>query len=81
LLYTIVGVGLPLYVRHVWREYAAQHPIRMRVVVNYVVRGIVIAVAFIGKMLWRCVCSVWKGMKDMWKTAIDFVKAMSPREE
>lgn len=81
LLYTMVGVGLPLYVRHVWREYTAQHPIRMRAVLNHVVHGLVVAAVFLGKMLWKCICGVWKGLKETWKTAKDFVKAMSPREE
>ena len=81
LLYTIVGVGLPLYVRHVWREYTAQHPVEVRVVLNYMVRGIIAIAVFIGKMLWRCVCGVWKGVKDAGETAKDFLKAMSPRDE
>lgn len=81
LLYTLVGVALPLYVRHVWREHTAQHPIELRVVLNHVVQGLVVATIFLGKMLWKCICGVGKGVKEAWRTAKDFVKAMSPREE
>lgn len=81
LIYTFVGVALPLYVQRTWRTYIAANGLDSRVLINRAATLIVSALLLVFRGFYRFFRGFFKGLVESWRAFRAFIEASSPKEE
>lgn len=81
LVYTAVGVALPLYVQRCWRVYAAANGLDSRVLINRAATLLVSALLLVLRGMFLIVRGFWRSIAGSWRAFRDFIAASSPKEE
>lgn len=81
LVYTFVGVALPLYVQRSWRTYAAANGLDSRVLFNRAATLLVSVLAWVFRGIYLLFRGFVKGIVESWRAFRTFIEASSPKNE